>query len=188
MERKTPENEWDEIGRIVREELEAASRLVPEESRKAHLRARIAAESPKRRKRGAWFLKPVPVLTTSLILVAVVVVMRSLWLVPKQAISLPDAVMKYLQASPEIRSVIKEQGRERRPENQPGDSEGFGSVFERLFSAGPSSKTRETTTPSLTAPRAPEVPLSLEETIRILFFDRSLEKYLTEFSKKSQEG
>ena len=188
MEGKVPENEWDEIGRIVREEMEAASRLVPEEARKAHLRARIASENPKRRKSGAWFLKPLPVLTAFLLLVAVAVVMRSLWLVPKQAISLPDAVIKYLQTNPGIRSVIKEQGRKRRPENQPGDSEGFGSVFERLFSAGPSSKTRETTTLSLTAPRAPEAPLSLEETIRILFFDRSLEKCLTEFSKKSQEG
>jgi len=132
-------NKKDIVKQLVQEELDAAWRFSPEEVLKARLKARIAAEVPKRRKQDARPLRVVPVLAAALLVVAAAIGVRQALHPPKSDGSLLDGIRRYLQSGPGIQTWSAEQELGLRFAVKQG---GFGesdSTLERLFGAGLSS-------------------------------------------------
>jgi hypothetical protein len=185
MEQKKNEDE-QLFSRLVQEELSLADRLSPGEALTDRLKARIAAESASGRGVHARLLRLVPVSTAILGLIMGIALLRHALFSPGRALALSACMARQMLDtsgdSPELGPDNPYAQAWRRLQRQDGND----SSYERLFRAHVSGTQASGAVPVLWPERGHR-KLSFDETVRILFFERSLEKSLTENAKNNGE-
>jgi hypothetical protein len=176
----------DPIRRIVREELTAAERLSPEAERKERLsRILDRAESDASRRRlflpkWAYVLAPTSVFVVLAVVIAIALFSngRTLALttyLEKQSVTFDVASSAALLEAP--RDEDRLSGRMADPERS-----SYMEVFLATFPKGAEDAGKA---PASLVPANPR--MSFEETVRTLYFDRSLEKFLLQHAKRQKE-
>jgi hypothetical protein len=106
---------------------------------------------------------------------------------PSQALGQGRYITQYLMSLPTIQSNSEEQIQVLPPSSPGQRSRGFGSAYERIFESVVPTAEPENQKENIAQPEMNYTPLGLKETIRFLFFDRILEKWLLEYSRKYEE-
>jgi hypothetical protein len=175
----------DPIGRIVRQELEAADRLSPETEREERLAGMLDRAKMQSQRHNEFFVKWVHILAPIVIGLALVVVWVTL-LSNGQTLGLHRYLEQqsatFRKASSAPPALVQ------RPDLQTSDHGVFvdGPAYRKLFLSRVPTEIRvpekEPGPVLLAIPR-----MSFEETVRILYFDRSLEKFLLAYARKQKE-
>jgi hypothetical protein len=180
-------SEEEIIDRLIREELESADKNFHESALKERLLTAVAPSAAKADKSFVWYLRPAYVIGLLLLVMIAILLFRKPFFSPNQALGQSRYITQYLMSSPTTQSISEGQSQVLHyssPGQRPG---GFGSTYERIFESVVPPAEPENEKGNIVQPETNYTPLGLKETIRILFFDRTLEKWLLEYSKKYQE-
>jgi hypothetical protein len=180
-------SEEEIIDRLIREELESADKNLPESALKERLLMAVAPSAAIPDKSFLWYLKPAYVIGLLLLVIIAIFLFRKPFFSPNQALGQSRYITQYLISSPTTQSISEGQSQSLAysPSRQrPG---GSGSTYEQIFESVVPPAEPENAREHIAQPENNYTPLGLKETIRILYFDRTLEKWLLEYSKKYQE-
>jgi len=180
-------SEEEIINRLIREELESADKNSPESALKERLLKAVAPSATRRIRSFPWYLKPAYFIGLLLLVIITIFLFRKPFSSPNQALGQSRFITQYLMNLSTIQSISEGQSQVLHyssPGQRPG---GFSSTYERIFESVVPPAEPENEKGNIAQPEKDYTPLGLKETIRILFFDRALEKWLLEYSRKYQE-
>lgn len=180
-------NEDDELlGRLIQAELDCADRLSPEDALTERLKARIASENLDRHGVHPRLLRFISVGAGALALITGFVILRHALVAPGGALALSAYMARQMLEAPGDSPLLEEDNPYiqawRQPRRSNGPDSGFRRLFEVKVSGSPESEVSRVLWPD-----GYRRKLGLDGTIRILFFDRSLQKCLIENAKKNGE-
>ncbi|HVP91751.1 MAG TPA: hypothetical protein VMS75_11115 [Terriglobales bacterium] len=178
--------EDDPIGRIVRQELEAAGRISPDEERKKRLAGTLESTESESRRRHSSSSKWAYILAPALACVALVITISMSLVSDGKTLGvnkyLGQQIMTFEKAtSAPLSRVPRSDGR---LSGQPDDAAGSG--YLKLFLTALPAEFKDTgaASPSV-LPSRPR--MSFEETVRVLYFDRYLERFLLDYARRQKE-
>ena len=181
-------NEEDIIRTLVDRELAKASQIIPTADLNERLALKLDSEHAGRIKRRSRFLKPVPVLALALLIIIAAFMIRQAFFPSRHVLGLRISLSHYLLMSPSIWPTAAEQDHYVGVHSQSRilswqDASSYEQMFRNMFPL----EAQVNVWPPPSVPKSGPTALSLQETIRILYFDRSLDKFLLKYFKKYQE-
>jgi hypothetical protein len=168
--------------------LRIADRISPEAILKERLKTKLASNVLGHDTPRLSFLRPVPIMAAISLFILASVAAKYVFFAPSRALALSEYLTRSLQTS-QPRQLISGGYHQNIPVSPlvriPSDSP---SPYGHLFKALLPSAAQEY--PQLHQPQPEWGPpnMSLDETIRLLFYDKSMEKFILEYAKKNKEA